>query len=279
MIHDPKKLLESALKPRSTEGTLGLLGTPFRFLPTVHLVAAVTKHGKTNFAANLVVHALEEYADGKVVVCLNEETAEDFLLRCGCILADVNFGRWKLGQLDPKQQEKLKAAVERVMDRIRIVDSEKVDLGCMEEVTRWVGKAARTATENGFRLVIFDYFQNVYKSKNRPGATPYELYKLLGVRLKDVGKKAQCPVVVFAQLKERRDEDDGGFKSRIEGDTWFANNVATGIELRADKRVSQSSLSVQIDRFQGMTHEVFWFDHRQSGRLVAGSPKVTEDDE
>lgn len=275
MIHDAKKLLESALKPRLHEGSVGLLDTRFRLLPGVHMVAAVTKHGKTNLAANLVVSALSEHVSSKVVVGLNEETSEDFLMRCGSIVAGTSFGRWKLGQLSDADRRLLVTATEKILERVRIVDPEKINLGCMEDAAAVVKKASRA---DGVSLVVFDYLQNIYQSKVYPSSTPYELYKLFGVRMKDAGKLSRCPVVVFAQLKEASGEG-ASFKSRVEGDTWFANNVATGIELKADKRTLQSSLTVQVDRFQGMTHEIFWFDHKSSGRLVSAEPKISDDEE
>jgi replicative DNA helicase len=273
-VHDPKKLLEAALRPKKYLGSVRLLDTGFRLLPTVHMIAAVTKHGKTNLAANLVVAALSEYPTGFSVVALNEETAEDFVARCACIRSNVSFRAWKMGSLSSENYAKFGTELAQVVERVRIVDSDQVDMGCMEDAARVVRKAARTPE---VRLVVFDYLQNIYKSKAFPSSNPYELYKLFGVRAKDLGKHATCPVVVMAQLKEAS-EDNGKFKSRVEGDTWFANNVASGIELKADKRSQQSTLTVQIDRFQGLTHEVFWFDHKESGRLVSGQPKLAEDE-
>jgi hypothetical protein len=259
-LKDTNALLEAALNPVANDNSLQLLNTDFVFIPGVHFIAAITKHGKTNFAANLVCSALREKPDKKIFVGLNEETAEDFVIRCGCIWTGLSFTAWKTKKFTSQQKQQLTDALRSVIHQVKFID-ETMNLGCLEDVEATI----RVASSNeNVSLVVFDYLQNVYISRNFPGKTQYEISKLLGVRLKDIGKTAHAPIVVFGQLK---DDAEAGFKSRVEGDSWFVNNVATGIELIADKHVKQSRVVVHVDRFQGRTHEEFHFQHQQSGRL------------
>jgi replicative DNA helicase len=261
-LKDSKNLLQSALNPTTNERAVSLLNTDMLLLPSVHFIAAVTKHGKTNLAANLACTTLDKVRDKKVFVALNEETAEDFLVRCGCILTGLSFSLWKSGKFMQQQKDKLGQALTQVVERLCFVDEEDKNMGCLEDVEQVLRKASHS---DQISLVLFDYLQNVYLSKTYAGKTQYELSKLFGVRLKDIGKTAACPLVVFGQLK---DDATAGFKSRVEGDSWFVNNVATGIELVADKALKQSKLIVQVDRFQGKTHDEYYFQHSPSGRLV-----------
>jgi replicative DNA helicase len=271
-LKDSNLLLQTALNPVTNDNAVKLLETDFMFLPGIHFIAAVTKHGKTNFAANLVCSVLREKPSKKIFVGLNEETAEDFIIRCGCIWTGLSFIAWKTRNFTSSQKQQLTEALHTIIHRVKFSD-ETMNLGCLEDVETTV----RVASKNeNVSLVIFDYLQNVYLSKNFPGKTQYEISKLLGVRLKDIGKTATAPIIVFGQLK---DDSEAGFKSRVEGDSWFVNNVATGIELIADKHVKQSRAIVHVDRFQGRTHDEFYFQHQQSGKLTnTPNPNIITED-
>ena len=271
-LKDKLKLLEAAANPVSVQGAIKLLDTSFCFLPSVHFIAAVTKHGKTNFAANLTCSTLAQQ-DKKVFVAMNEETAPDFLSRCACIFTGFSFTSWKNGQCSSEQKRTLVAKMTDIVKHIDFVDDEIMNMGCIEDVV----SAVKAASQNEqTALVIFDYLQNVYLSKDFPGKTQYELSKLLGTRFKDIGKTTQCPIVVFGQLK---DATDMGFKSRVEGDSWFVNNVASGLELVADKLAKQSRIIIHTDRFQNRQHDEFHFKHSPSGRLVSIAKPEGVDDE
>lgn len=260
---DAALLLKTALSPTTNENAVRLLDTNMLLLPTIHLIAAVTKHGKTNMAANLVCSTLHNMQNKRVFVALNEETPSDFLIRCSCIMSGLSFAMWKGGRCAPQQKAQIAETAAKIVKRLDFPDEESINLGCLEDAEESVKTAS---LDPQISLVIFDYLQNVYLSKVYQAKNQYELSKLFGTKLKDIGKHTNCPVVVFGQLK---DDKDAGFKSRIEGDSWFVNNVATGIELSADKLSKQSKLTVHIDRFQGRTHDEFFFNHQASGRLVS----------
>lgn len=269
-LKDSKLLLTSAMNPTSSKNAVTLLSTTLMLVPSVHFIAAVTKQGKTNFAANLVASTLDTKS-GKIFVGLNEETAEDFVVRVACIKTGLSFPAWKSGKFTEQQRETLGRSLVAITERVVFADEETTNLGCFEDAVKIIRQAANSEKVS---LVVFDYLQNVYLSREYPGKSQYELSKLFGVRLKDIGKTAVCPVVVFGQLKEN---NEAGFKSRVEGDSWFVNNVATGIELKAFKHNKQSQLIVQIDRFQGRTHDEFWFTHGVSGKLTQiEKPENTE---
>lgn len=274
-LKDTQKLIDEAMAPVEHGNAVTLLGTEFLLLPSIHFIAAITKQGKTNFAANLVCHVISEFPTEKVFVGLNEETPKDFIIRCACILTGISFSQWKANKCTTEQRSKINATLDRVTPRIRFADEEAVNLGCIEDVEKIIKEASHSEL---IKMVVFDYLQNVYLSKKFPGKTQYELSKVLGTRLKDIGKTCTAPVVVFGQLKG---ESEAGFKSRVEGDSWFVNNVASGVELKAYKADKLSRLTVQIDRFQNLTHADFWFEHQASGRLVATErrPQIGEDEE
>lgn len=271
---DIRALANEAVLPREEKATLTLLGAPYYLTPTVHFVAAITKHGKTNFAANLVRHALVT-KEGAVVAGLNEEPPLHFLARVACMDTDLSFADWLRGLLTEEQRATLAKSLELIVPRIHIVNEEVSDLGCLEEVESYLRESAQSTKVS---LAIFDYMQNLNRSKDSPQSTPYELYKLFGMRVKDIGKKSNCPLVVFGQLKDNKSQEQG-FKSRVEGDSWFVNNVASGLELCADKLNKRSCITVQVDRHQNSTHMEFWYSHLPSGKLVpAKSPQQLEEE-
>lgn len=271
-LKDIDALIASALSPKLHDNAVTLLGTEFLLLPSVHFIAAVTKQGKTNLAANMVCNVLTQFPEGKVFVGLNEETPEDFIIRCACIITNYSFSYWKANKLTEVQRADIATVLRNIAPRIRFADEESTNLGCLEDVVHSVKAAAHSDL---LKLVVFDYLQNVYLSRKHPGKSQYELSKMLGTQLKDIGKTCSVPVVVFGQLKGEM--DDVGFKSRVEGDSWFVNNVASGVELKAFKKEKISSLTVQIDRFQNMTHREFWFEHSHSGRLIPTSRQMNSD--
>jgi replicative DNA helicase len=255
---------EKALRLQANENKLSFIGAQFdhiyQLTQGLVLVGARSGHAKSTTAASVVASFLTQCDTGSVVVISNEESSESTLNRIACVLLKKNFKHMHRGVMAQKEQAEVRAKVSEIITRVEVVDDEAWDMTDLSDVQAVLEFAAK----GGVRLVVVDYLQTVAFCKDRPHLEPFQVSKLLGLYLKDYGKRIGIPVVVFAQLKPEG-EGSGDFSSRVQGDRTIYNHAFAAIEIVPDFKNSSTKFIFHKNRFgtqQGLEMSVKFTEGR-----------------
>ncbi len=207
------------------------------------LIGGQSGHSKSTAVGNLLAGFLTETKNETAVVITNEESGESVINRTACVLAKQNFMSLHRGLMYSTQRALVDREVLNVVPRVEVVDDAAFEMGCIEDVQAVLEYAAK----RNVRLVIVDYLQTVAFSREKPYLEPFQISKLFGLYLKDYGKRAGVPVVVFCQLKPNSESPD--IASRIQNDKTIYNHAFAVVELVPDFKNRTTKFVFHKDRF------------------------------
>lgn len=227
-----------------------------RFLlpPGPSLLLARTGKGKTTCMASQAYHALK-YTKGLIICALNEETAPDFYARIACIDLNVSFSDYKFQNVTDATIDAIDRASDALTERVRVVDQDMFNLNSLEGMSRVVRLSCKNPKVS---LILVDYLQNITESQD-DDITSWDIIKKFGLKMKEYGKTATCPVLIAAQVNP----GDGDAVSRVQNDRTFGNHAKTIIELTTDFDNQETEGKVEKDRFNSCTGKVYIFKYTQ----------------
>lgn len=226
------------------------------------LVGAMSGKSKSTTSANLL-HGFVEYSNPNRVakVISNEESSESVLNRIACIKLKQNFNRFQRGQLKDKESEQVVKTAKAIIPRVEIVDDDNYDMTCIEDVQAVLNQAAEDPNTG---LVVIDYLQTIAHSREQKSMESFKVSKLMGLYLKDYGKRIGVPVVVFCQLNPSG-RDSTVFQSRVQNDKTIYNHAFSVIEIVPDMETKITKFTIHKDRFgnkQGQEVRMRYVDGR-----------------
>jgi predicted ATP-dependent serine protease len=227
------------------------------------LVGARSGHAKSTTTACLVASFLQQTPTDSAIVISNEESSEAVLNRIACVLLKKNFKALHYNTMSQREQAQVRAKVTEIIPRVEVVDDDAWDMTCLEDVQAVLEFAAKSSA----RIVIIDYLQTVAFSKERKDLTDVQVSKLLGLYLKDYGKRVGIPVVAFAQLKPEA-EGSKNFSDRVQNDRTMYNHAFSAIEIVPDFKNRTTKFIFHKNRFgteQGATLTLKFVDGRYEG--------------
>jgi len=242
-----------------------------RFLPGLWLsqglivVGAKSGRAKSTTASNVLAGFLRTVPDKTAIVLSNEEATDAILERTACILLDVNYGDYYAGH-SSKERIVEECVTEFVIPRVEVVEDGKFNTSYIDDVQ----SVLETAAIDKVGLVIIDYLQCITQSRSQPNLEAFQVSKLLGIYLKDFGKKFGVPVVCFVQLSNGSDGAD--FASRVQNDKTFVNHSFLAIEIDPNFEDKCAVFKVHKDRFFGCTGKEVTMDFK-GGRYVMQGDK------
>lgn len=239
--------LKIAKSSKVARRSVRFLDSDFKLFPGPNLIAAGTGRSKTSCAANLVHHTLQS-REGLILCVLNEETEVDFYLRVACLQLSIPFKDAKFKTITDDQQRAINDTMRVLLERVIIPDDDEWNTNKLEDVAEIIES---NYLREDVALIIVDYLQNINESgtKSLQSEPIFALSKIFGSSLKDFGKDATCPIVIFAQV--RNGDDD--VMSRIQNDKTFGNHCKTVLELRPDFENQLTDVYIAKDRFNAMT--------------------------
>ena len=259
---EDRKLIRQAKKTQ-----ISFMGCDLKIRMGVTVLGGCTGKGKSTCSANILADFYTRYPDRQALVISNEETSADVLDRIACVLNKTDFYKYRDGGTPPAYEEMIEKCSGQLLKRVEVVCNEGIDMTCLEDV---IDVLRYAKTQEHLKLVVLDYLQTVTWSKRFPLITAYEVSKKLGLFLKEYGKTANVPVIVFAQLKPAP-ESEGEWRpdmaDRVQGDRTFVNHAVMTIEIIPDFEESSTSFYIHKDRFGSTAGNSHNFDWKQ-GRLI-----------
>lgn len=207
------------------------------------LIVACSGHSKSTTVGNLLAHFLRTQNNANAVVISNEESSEAVYNRTACVLLGHSFRLLHKNRLPQKQVDEVRGMVGSMVKRVEIVDDPAWDMTYLEDVQAVLEYAA----QKNIRMVVIDYLQTIAFSREKPYLEPFQVSKILGLYLKDYGKRLGIPILVFAQLRPGSESPD--IMSRIQNDKTIYNHAFDCIELVPDFKSRTTKFVFHKNRF------------------------------
>lgn len=130
---------------------------------------------------------------------------------------------------------------------MEVVEDGKYDMSYVDDVQ----SVLETAAIDKVGLVLIDYLQCITQSRKEPQLESFQISKLLGLYLKDYGKKHGVPVVCFVQLGPG--SEGSTMFERVQNDKTFCNHAFLAVEIEPDFETLTTKFKIHKDRFSGHT--------------------------
>lgn len=236
--------------------------TEFRLIQGLYLVGGVTGHGKSTTLRNILAGYVNSAPQRKAFVVTNEEPSQGIYDGVACLLLGKDFHAHQKLKNSPWDRGEIEAKALELMDYIDVEAGDSTyNMGVIEDVKAVLEHAEKTRAG----LVMLDYWQTVTASREDESKETFRVLKELGTFMKEYGRKATVPVVVFAQLSSNDEGKD--FKMRIENDKTIANHAFGCIEIVPNFETKETKFVIHKDRLggaNGKTIHTLW----ERGRYV-----------
>lgn len=177
----------------------------------LYLICAYSGSGKSTIAAN-VSHPL--WKEGKKsLVISNEESKHDVLMRIACLELGHNFNDYKKGFMPPTVQKECVALFPEISKFVKVIDINYKD--GLTTKAEGIKSILEQVKDKDFSCAMIDYYQLIKKSEFNPSASTYDVLNDLRVYFGQYIKKANIPIVIFAQLHSLGKRNNKDLDSRI----------------------------------------------------------------
>ncbi len=219
------------------------------FPKNVILIGAASGEGKSTISANVTLHCMKQGA--KILVLTNEENIGDIYNRVTCLTKDWNYQSHE--QFTVEQREFFKQNVVKLKENLVVLGDRSVnkaeggDTTTLEGVTHILEDLIEKNIK--YDLIVIDYFQNVASSRKDPRLNTWEVQAKLANYLDNFKNRYQAPVIVFAQVRPAKKEDETPFEDRLKGRKKIYETCTFACEARANKKDSTTEWVIHKSRF------------------------------
>ncbi len=238
------------------------------FLPGLWLsqglivVGAKSGRAKSTTASNVLAGFLRNVPDKSAIIISNEEATDAVYERTACCLLEIDYTQFFNGSLDRRADAAVEGCVSTfIIPRVEVVEDGSYDMSYIDDVQ----SVLDTAATDKVGLVIVDYLQVITQSRKNPSMETFQISKLLGLYLKDFGKRNGVPVVCFVQLGTGA--EGSTMFERVQNDKTFCNHSFLAVEVEPDFETLTTKFKVHKDRFSGHTGKEVVCDFK-GGRYV-----------
>jgi len=215
----------------------------------LYLICGYSGNGKSTVAANVSYPLWQE--GKKTLVIANEESREDVYFRIACLHLGYNFNEYKKGFMPNTQQKDCMMLIPTIAQFVKVADINFAHKG-VENATATVEgvKALMMSVQNSdYSCVMLDYYQLLKKSIDRPDASAYEVLNDFRIWLGQFMKRADIPIVIFAQLHSLGKRNNKDLDSRIKQCPDIYETATVVIEVIPNFEEKTSDFVVVKDRF------------------------------
>lgn len=237
----------------------------------LYLMCAYSGNGKSTIAANISFPLWKE--GKKTLIISNEEDKKDILFRIGCLELGLNFNDFKKGHMAMEDQLKVSKMFPEISQYAKVLDVNYKN-GLTTKV-EGVKNALEAVKNEDFSCIMIDYFQLIKFSVERPNAKTYEVLNDFRIWLGQFIKRANMPVVLFAQLHSQGKRNNKDLDSRIKDCPTIYEPATVVIEVIPNFEDKTSDFLIHKDRF-GLSGQriTCGFQH---GRYVNMTPEYLEE--
>lgn len=215
----------------------------------LYLICGYSGNGKSTVAANVSYPLWQE--GKKSLVITNEESKEDVYFRIACLHLGYNFNDFKKGLMPAVQQRECAMLIADIAQYVKVADV-NFEYKTVENATATVEgvKALMSSVKNSdYSCVMLDYYQLIKKSMERPDASAYEVLNDFRIWLGQFIKRAEIPVVVFAQLHSLGKRNNKDLDNRIKMGPDIYETATVVIEVVPNFEEKTSDFCIVKDRF------------------------------
>ena len=220
---------------------------PF-FRKNIVLVGALSGSGKSTATANVAVGTILQ--GEKCLVFTNEEAPEDVYGRVVALIKGWAYTKHENFTEDQKRITKEMMPI--LSQRMLVIGPNFMGMRDVTTSLEGIEGILNSIEKNGnkFGSIVFDYYQNINKSRENPSATSNEVSERFSKMIDQFKNRYEAPIVVMSQLMPSGKKDSPlAFRDRIEGRKIIYNVCTVGIELRANRENGTSEFVFHKSRF------------------------------
>jgi len=211
----------------------------------LYLICAYSGNGKSTLAANVSYPLWKQ--GKKTLVIANEEPKQDILFRIACLELGLSFNSYKKGRMPADQQVKAAKLFPEISKYVKILDVNYKD-GLTTKV-EGVKNALRAIEDADYSCAMIDYFQLIKFSVERPAAKSYDVLNDFRIWLGQYIKRANVPIVLFAQLHSLGKRNNKDLDSRIKDAPTIYETATVVLEVVPNFEDKTSDIIIAKDRF------------------------------
>jgi predicted ATP-dependent serine protease len=234
----------------------------------LYLMCAYSGNGKSTAAANISYPLWKE--GKKTLVISNEEPEQDIVYRIACLELGYNFNDYKKGQMPLANQKECVKLFPEITKYVKIIDvNAKEGISTKLE---GIKNILEVVNNKDYSCVMIDYYQLIRKSIANPSASPYEVLNDLRIFFGQYIKRANIPIVIFAQLHSLGKRNNKDLDSRIKMGPEIYETATVVLEMIPNFEDKTSDFLIVKDRFGLAGNRLtFAFDR---GRYIPMDPEA-----
>jgi replicative DNA helicase len=211
----------------------------------LYLLCAYSGSGKSTVAANVSYPLWKE--GKKSLVISNEESEQDILFRIACLELGYNFNDYKKGKMPNAQQKDCMILFPQISKFVKVIDVNYK--GGITTKVEGVKNILETIADKDFSCAMIDYYQLIKRSTANPTSDSYNILNDFRIWLGQYIKRANIPIVVFAQLHSLGKRNNKDLDNRIKHcpDIYEPSTVVVEIVPNFDEHTSD--FIIHKDRF------------------------------
>lgn len=211
----------------------------------LYLMCAYSGNGKSTAAANISYPLWKE--GKKTLVISNEEPEQDILYRIACLELGLNFNDYKKGAMPIPLQKDCMKLFPDIAKYVKILDvNAKEGISTKLEGVKNILEAVNN---KDYSCVMIDYYQLIRKSISNPSASPYEVLNDLRIFFGQYIKRANIPIVIFAQLHSLGKRNNKDLDSRIKMGPEIYETATVVLEMVPNFEDKTTDFIIVKDRF------------------------------
>jgi len=211
----------------------------------LYLLCAYSGSGKSTVAAN-VSHPLWKQGKKSLVIS-NEESEQDVMFRIASLELGYNFNEYKKGRMPKAQQKQCMILFPDIAKFVKVVDVNFKD-GFTTKV-EGVKKILEMVEDHDYSCAMIDYYQLIKTSIKNPQAGSYDVLNNFRIWLGQYIKRANIPIVVFAQLHSLGKRNNKDLDNRIKHCPDIYEPSTVVVEIVPNFEEHTSDFIIHKDRF------------------------------
>lgn len=228
----------------------------------LYLLCAYSGSGKSTVAANVSYPLWKQ--GKKSLVISNEESEQDVLFRIACLEHGYNFNDYKKGRMPKAQQRECMILFPEISKYVKVVDVNYK--GGITTKVEGVKNILEMIADKDFSCAMIDYYQLIKRSTVNPNAGSYDILNEFRIWLGQYIKRANIPIVVFAQLHSLGKRNNKDLDNRIKHCPDIYEPSTVVVEIVPNFEEHTSDFIIHKDRFGFAGMKITCgFDH---GRFV-----------
>lgn len=236
----------------------------------LYLLCAYSGSGKSTVAANVSYPLWKQ--GKKSLVISNEESEQDVLFRIACLDLGYNFNEYKKGLMPMSLQKECAMLFPDIAKYVKVVDVNYKN-GLTTKV-EGVKNVLEAINNQDYSCAMIDYYQLIKRSVDNPNSGSYEVLNDFRIWLGQFIKRANIPIVCFAQLHSLGKRNNKDLDNRIKHCPDIYEPSTVVIEIVPDFDNKTSDFIIHKDRFGLAGHKITCAFER--GRFVALSDEAMQ---